>query len=62
LLLPKLTQRLRKYKESASRIPVPHFTIDVPGERDDKISHAYFWPRLGKFFRAQDVIVAETGE
>jgi pyruvate decarboxylase len=61
-LLPKLTERLSKYKEGASRIPVPRYKLDVPNESDDKISHAYFWPRVGKFFRKQDVIVAETGE
>jgi pyruvate decarboxylase len=62
LLLPKLTERLSKYKEGASRIPVPRFKLDVPKERDYKISHAYFWPRMGNFFRKQDVVVAETGE
>lgn len=61
LLLPKLTERLSKYKEGASRIPLPRYKLDVPEESDDKISHAYFWPRVGKFFRKQDVIVAETG-
>ncbi|KAG2358323.1 thiamine diphosphate-binding protein [Suillus spraguei] len=61
LLLPKLTERLSKYKEDASRIPVPHYKLDVPKESDDKISHAYFWPRVGKFFRKLDVIVTETG-
>ncbi|KAG1840611.1 thiamine diphosphate-binding protein [Suillus subalutaceus] len=60
-LLPKLTERLSKYQEVASRIPVPHYRLDVPKESDDKISHAYFWPRVGKFFRKQDIIVAETG-
>jgi TPP-dependent 2-oxoacid decarboxylase len=62
LLLPKLTERLSKYQEVASRIPVPHYKLDVPKESDDQISHAYFWPRVGKFFRKQDIIVAETGE
>lgn len=62
LLLPKLAERLSKYKEGASRIPVPRFKLEVPKERDYKISHAYFWPRMGNFFRKQDVIVAETGE
>jgi pyruvate decarboxylase len=61
LLLPKLTERLSKYQEVASRIPVPHHMLDVPKESDDQISHAYFWPRVGKFFRKQDIIVAETG-
>ncbi|KAG1743340.1 uncharacterized protein EDB91DRAFT_1126916 [Suillus paluster] len=44
LLLPKLTESLRKYQEGASQIPVPHYKLDVPKESDDKISHAYFWP------------------
>lgn len=60
-LLPKLTERLSKFQEGASRIPVPHYKLDIPKESDDKISHAHFWPRVGKFFRKQDVIVAETG-
>ncbi|KAG1743333.1 thiamine diphosphate-binding protein [Suillus paluster] len=60
-LLPKLTERLRKCQEGASQIPVPRYKLDVPKESDDRISHTYFWPRVGKFFRKQDVIVAETG-
>ncbi|KAG2153026.1 thiamine diphosphate-binding protein [Suillus bovinus] len=60
-LLPKLSERLSRHQEGASRIPVPHYRLDVPKEIDDNISHAYFWPRVGKFFRKQDVIVGETG-
>lgn len=60
-LLPKLTERLSKYREDAARIPVPRYRLDVPQESDDLISHAYFWPRVGKFFRKEDVIVSETG-
>lgn len=60
-LLPKLTERLSKYQDAASRIPVPRYRLDVPKESDDKISHTYFWPRVGKFFRKLDVIVSETG-
>ncbi|KAG0696394.1 thiamine diphosphate-binding protein, partial [Suillus ampliporus] len=60
-LLPKLTERLSKYQEGASQIPVPRYQLDVPKESNNKISHAYFWPRVGKFFRKQDVIVAENG-
>jgi pyruvate decarboxylase len=61
-LLPKLTERLSKYREDAARIPVPRYRLDVPQESDDLISHAYLWPRVGKFFRKEDVIVSETGE
>ncbi|KAH7927614.1 pyruvate decarboxylase [Leucogyrophana mollusca] len=60
-LLPKLTSHLRQFHEGASQLPVPHYKLDVPKEQDDKISHAFFWPRVGQFFQKKDVVVAETG-
>ncbi|KAG6336857.1 hypothetical protein ID866_2215 [Astraeus odoratus] len=60
-LLPKLTARLKKYRKDADRLPVPHYKLEVPKEEDDRISHAYFWPRIGQFFKEKDVIIAETG-
>ncbi|KAL4070052.1 thiamine diphosphate-binding protein [Scleroderma yunnanense] len=61
LLLPKLIARLKECREGAGRLPVPHCKPEVLEETDDRISHAYFWPRMGQFFREKDVIVAETG-
>ncbi|KAH7884985.1 thiamine diphosphate-binding protein [Phlebopus sp. FC_14] len=61
LLLPKLTARLRGFHDGAEQLAVPPFKLDVPKESDDRISHSYFWPRVGRFFRKKDVVVAETG-
>ena len=60
-LLPKLTSRLRKYRHQASELVVTKPKQEVPVEHDDVITQAYFWPRIGKFFKQKDVIVAETG-
>jgi pyruvate decarboxylase len=62
-LLPRLTDALRKLDASANAVPVPPFKAIIP-ENDplgDIISHEHFWPRMSKFFRQKDVIVAETG-
>ena len=60
-LLPKLTQRLQPFKEDAKAIDVPRFTLPVPQEDNETISHSWLWPRVGQFFKPGDVIVAETG-
>jgi len=60
-LLPKLTERLHKFKEDAKQLPLPQYKALIPDEKDDIISQAYFWPRMGQFFKPKDVIVAETG-
>ena len=60
-LLPKLTERLAVLAEGAAQIEVPRFTTPVPQEANESISQAWLWPRVGKFFRSGDVIVAETG-
>ncbi|RDB18060.1 putative pyruvate decarboxylase C13A11.06 [Hypsizygus marmoreus] len=60
-LIPKLTERLLFYRASASKIEVPRFIATVPEEAHDIISHTWFWPRVGKFFKPRDVIVTETG-
>ena len=60
-LLPKLTSRLRNYQYRASELIVPRPKLEVPIEHSDDITQSYFWPRLGKFFKKKDVIVAETG-
>ena len=60
-LLPKLTERLVRYSDRASRIEVPRFLNVIPYEDHDKISHTWFWPRVGDFFKPKDVIITETG-
>ncbi|EMD33924.1 hypothetical protein CERSUDRAFT_107720 [Gelatoporia subvermispora B] len=60
-LLPKLTSRLHPFKEGAIKLDVPKFGLSVPQDNSDVITHEYFWPRVGEFFRPKDVIVAETG-
>ncbi|KIM66897.1 hypothetical protein SCLCIDRAFT_1210949 [Scleroderma citrinum Foug A] len=61
VLLPKLTARLKEYREGAKCSPVPRYKLDVPQETDQRISHSYFWPRLGQFFKDGDIIISETG-
>lgn len=60
-LLPKLTVKLEGGRDKALQLHVPPFTAHIPEEADDIISHAWFWPRMSKFFKPKDVIVAETG-
>jgi pyruvate decarboxylase len=60
-LLPKLAARLQPLHEEARKLEVPKFTIQVPEEDNDVISHTWFWPRVGQFFKPRDVIVSETG-
>lgn len=57
-LLPKLTPRLPPCHTSL----VPPFVLAVPKDAGAVISHAWFWPRVGSFFKERDVVVAETGE
>ncbi|KAM5533631.1 hypothetical protein V8D89_012744 [Ganoderma adspersum] len=60
-LLPKLTHRLQPFKEDAFQHDVPKFQLPIPQEEDDTISQNYLWPRVGQFFKSNDIIVAETG-
>ena len=60
-LLPKLTARLQPFKADAIAQSVPKFSIELPNEDNEIISHTWLWPRVGQFFRTGDVIVAETG-
>ncbi|KAI0373921.1 pyruvate decarboxylase [Pilatotrama ljubarskyi] len=60
-LLPKLTSRLERFKEGAQKLAVPKFQLSVPEEKNDDITHTWLWPRVGQFFKAKDVVVAETG-
>ncbi|KAF8895454.1 thiamine diphosphate-binding protein [Infundibulicybe gibba] len=60
-LLPKLADKLQHHHTEASKLGVPLFTAQIPEEDHKIISHTWFWPRVGKFFRSKDVIVTETG-
>ncbi|EPQ54543.1 pyruvate decarboxylase THI3 [Gloeophyllum trabeum ATCC 11539] len=60
-LLPKLTARLQPFKEEAKQQTVPLFKRVVPKEEDNIISQAWWWPRVGGFFKPKDIVVAETG-
>ncbi|PPR06780.1 hypothetical protein CVT24_011280 [Panaeolus cyanescens] len=60
-LLPKLAQHLREFRPLANKIEIPRFESPAPQEKHNKISHAWFWPRISSFFREKDVIVTETG-
>ena len=61
-LLPKLTQRLQPFKEGAFQYDVPKFQLPIPQEEDNAISQKFLWPRVGQFFKSNDIIVAETGK
>lgn len=60
-LIPKLAERLASHRDNAINIPVPKFVTPVPKEDKGTITHAWFWPRIGSFFKPKDVIVTETG-
>lgn len=65
-LLPKLTARLHPIDSPASLASVPPFRAILPKAGEDPygeeiISHLYFWPRISKFIRPEDVVVTETG-
>jgi pyruvate decarboxylase len=60
-LLPKLTAALEVFKERARKLPVASFKTFVPQEDNDLISQSWFWPRVSRLFRPNDVIVTETG-
>jgi pyruvate decarboxylase len=59
-LLPRLTAQLEP-TPAARRVPIPEFIAVLPKEDSETITHAWLWPRMSKFFRPRDVIVAETG-
>jgi len=60
-LLPNLTARLQHLKLGQKSVKVPRFALSLPQEDNDTISHAWFWPRVGQFFKPKDIIIAETG-
>jgi pyruvate decarboxylase len=60
-LLPNLTARLQHLKRTQQSVEVPRFALPLPQEDNNSISHAWFWPRIGQFFKPKDIIIAETG-
>ena len=60
-LIPKLTDQLEYLRGAASKIPVPKFDNVVIQGGSEKITHDWLWPRVGQFFKSNDVILAETG-
>jgi len=60
-LLPRLTAKLEPCSPAARKISVPEFRAILPQEDNEIITHTWLWPRVSKFFRPKDVIVAETG-
>ncbi|EAU86242.1 pyruvate decarboxylase [Coprinopsis cinerea okayama7 len=60
-LLPKLKDRLQQFYPIANKIPVTPFANRLPQEATQSITQAYFWPRMGHFFKSGDIIVTETG-
>ena len=60
-LLPKISDVLSRYRASAIKIPVPTYKIVIPEENNETITQAWFWPRVAKFFKPKDLVVAETG-
>ncbi|KAJ6534323.1 DHS-like NAD/FAD-binding domain-containing protein [Mycena capillaripes] len=60
-LLPRLTAKLEPCSSAAGKIPVPEFRAILPQEDNEIITHTWLWPRVSKFFRPKDVLVAETG-
>jgi pyruvate decarboxylase len=60
-LLPKLSNILSSHRTAAIKIAVPLYKIVVPNESDETITHTWFWPRVGTFFKPEDIIISETG-
>ncbi len=60
-MIPRLSEKLQHFHNIAQKISVPAFVKSLPEENNQIISHLWFWPRLSYFFKAQDVIVTETG-
>lgn len=60
-VLRKVTERVDVSKLSVT--PSPQVENAVAENKDDSqvITQAWFWPRIGEFFREGDVVVTETG-
>jgi len=61
-LIPKLADKLEYLRDVGSKIPVPKFdNVLTKGDPDSEVTHEWLWPRVGQFFKSNDVILAETG-
>jgi pyruvate decarboxylase len=60
-MLPKLTAALEPVTQGGHEINVVPYTCEVPKEDNEIITHSWLWPRMSKFFQANDVVVGETG-
>jgi pyruvate decarboxylase len=60
-VLAKVTSKLGQLNIEAGPDP----NNDIPSEElkspEPTVTHAWFWPRLGQFLQASDVIITETG-
>jgi indolepyruvate decarboxylase len=58
-VLDRLTEAVPK--TATPRVPAAATTSSVPGAAADRVSSATLYPRLAKFLRADDIVIAETG-
>ncbi|KAH9483490.1 Pyruvate decarboxylase [Psilocybe cubensis] len=60
-LLPKLGERLKDFKNRASKLTVPKFELKPVTDSDKQITHDWLWWRLGAWFEKNDLIITEAG-
>lgn len=63
-VLRKVIDRMDVGKLSVQPSPKPHNVIEEAEReisRDQVISQAWFWPRVGQWLRAKDIVITETG-
>ncbi|GAA98499.1 uncharacterized protein L969DRAFT_76081 [Mixia osmundae IAM 14324] len=65
-ILPKLIKSLGAIAKSTKKEKIPRpenagQVLEQPKENSEIISQDYFWPTMGKFFQAGDIIIGETG-
>ncbi|KAE9378814.1 pyruvate decarboxylase [Stipitochalara longipes BDJ] len=51
-------QKVPKIKSPILPTPPP---LEEPDAEEARITHSYLWPRMGKFFRADDIVFADGG-
>ncbi|KAK4179713.1 thiamine diphosphate-binding protein [Triangularia setosa] len=61
-VLRKLIERVDTTKLSSEKL-TPKVVNEVSRNRDDSetITQAFFWPRVGEYFKEKDLVVTETG-
>lgn len=63
-VLGKVAQKLDSSKLKIQPGPRPNNEIPEKAQKEDgasKITHTWFWPRLGQWLKPNDVIITETG-